>query len=268
MKIALIGFGEVGQTFAAGFLQNSGVSISAFDIAFGRNEVLHQRAESLGVEAAGKAALAAAGADVVLSAVTADQCEAVAQDAATYLSPEQIFFDVNSASPNTKRRAAAHITAKGGSYVEGAVMAAVLAPKLAVPILGGGVRAVELAEKLNPLGMNITPVATEIGEASATKLCRSIMIKGLEALISDCAAAAKKAGVEKAVYASLAETFPSIDWPQLAAAMGERVARHGIRRAAEMREAADMLAEMGFESGLARAVADRQEQGALANGKG
>ncbi len=178
MKIALIGFGEVGQTFAAGFLKNDGVSISAFDIAFGHNAALRDRAEALGVEAAGSAALAAVGADVIVSAVTADQCEAVAQEASTYLSAEQILFDVNSASPNTKRRAAQHITARGGSYVEGAVMAAVLAPKLAVPILGGGVRAVELADKLNPLGMNITPVATEIGEASATKLCRSIMIKG------------------------------------------------------------------------------------------
>ncbi|MNL57290.1 hypothetical protein D3C87_1808390 [compost metagenome] len=86
-------------------------------------------------------------------------------------------------------------------------------------------------------------------------------------MLADCSAAAKKAGVEKAVYASLAGTFPSIDWPALAESMGERVARHGIRRAAEMRGAADMLAELGFDSRLASAVADRQEMGALMNRK-
>lgn len=267
MKIALIGFGEVGQTFAEDLLRNAGVSVSSFDLAFEGSVALRARADALGVEAARSGALAAASADIVISAVTADQCEAAAADASGFLSADQIFFDVNSASPNTKRRAAAHIAAKGGSYVEGAVMAAVLAPRLAVPILGGGTRAVELADKLNALGMNITPVATEIGEASATKLCRSIIIKGLEALISDCSAAARKAGVEDAVYASLAGTFPSIDWAALADSMGERVARHGIRRAAEMREAADMLAEMGFDSRLARAVADRQELGALTSRK-
>lgn len=267
MKIALIGFGEVGQTFGADFLKNPGVSVAAYDVAFQRDPALKQRANALGVHASETAAQAASGADVVLCAVTADQCEATAIEAASYLQPQQIFFDVNSASPNTKRRAAAHIADNSGSYVEGAVMAAVLAPRLAVPILGGGARAAELARKLNPLGMQITPVAVEIGEASATKLCRSIMIKGLEALIADCSAAARKAGVEDAVYASLAETFPSIDWPQLAISMGERVARHGKRRAAEMREAADMLAEFGFDNRLARAVADRQELGALMNEK-
>lgn len=263
MKIALIGFGEVGQTFAADFLKGGRVSVSAFDVAFARNPALLEKAGTIGVEAASEASAAADHADVVISAVTADQCETAALGASAYLGPDQIFFDVNSASPMTKRRAARHIADKGGSYVEGAVMAAVLAPRLAVPILGGGMRAAELAEKLNPLGMNITPVATEIGEASATKLCRSIIIKGLEALLCDCSAAAGKAGVETAVYASLAETFPSIDWPRLAVAMGERVSRHGVRRAAEMREAADMLREMGFDDRLARAVADRQELGAL-----
>lgn len=264
MKIALIGFGEVGQTFAADFLKRDGVIVSAYDLLFSDPaSQLRTRAEALGVKTEDGAAEAAEGACVVISAVTADRCEAAAAAAADYLEPAQIFFDVNSASPQTKRRAAARIAARGGSYVEGAVMAAVLAPRLAVPILGGGERAEELAALLNPLGMNITPVAREIGEASSTKLCRSIMIKGIEALICDCAAAAKKAGVEKAVYASLAETFPSIDWQRLAESMAERVAKHGIRRAAEMREAAEMLTEMEIESSLARAVADAQERGAL-----
>ena len=64
------------------------------------------------------------------------------------------------------------------------------------------------------------------------------------------------------MYGSLGETFPSIAWPTLADDMAERVATHGIRRAAEMREAAQMLAEMGLEPGLARAVADAHERGA------
>ena len=141
-------------------------------------------------------------------------------------------------------------------------MAPVLKPGIKVPILAGGPAAEMAAETLNRLGMNLTPVALEHGRASAIKLCRSIMIKGLEALIVDCARASKHWGVEDKVYGSLAETFPSIDWPALAANMAERVATHGVRRAAEMREAGDMLAEMGVEQSLARAVADAQERGA------
>ena len=141
-------------------------------------------------------------------------------------------------------------------------MAAVAKPGIRVPILAGGRAAAAAAERLNALGMNLTAVAIEHGRASAMKLCRSIMIKGIEALIVDSTAAAQAWGVEAEVFASLAETFPSIDWPAQAAYMSERVATLGIRRAAEMREAAEMLTDLGREPSLSRAVADAQERGA------
>ena len=135
-------------------------------------------------------------------------------------------------------------------------------PGLRVPILTGGERAAELSERLNGLGMNLTPVSEEIGRASATKLCRSIVIKGLEALLIDCAAAARRFGVDEDVFASLAATFPSIDFAALADLMAGRVAQHGLRRAAEMREAAEMLADAGFDPALSLAIAAAQERGA------
>ena len=120
----------------------------------------------------------------------------------------------------------------------------------------------EAANILNALGMNVTPVTTEPGRASAMKLCRSIVIKGLEAIMVDCAAAAKQWGVEDEVFASLDASYPSIDFRQLAETMGGRVRQHGVRRAAEMREAAMMVADLGMNPGLASAIADAQERGA------
>jgi 3-hydroxyisobutyrate dehydrogenase-like beta-hydroxyacid dehydrogenase len=162
----------------------------------------------------------------------------------------------------TKKTAFERVAPTGARYVEGAVMQPVPGPGLKVPILGGGPHAEEAAALFNPLGMNVTPVSTEPGRASAMKLCRSIMIKGIEALIVDCAAAAKAWDVEKEVYGSLQETWPSIDFADLARYMGQRVRQHGIRRAAEMREAAMMVGDIGRDSGLCRAVADAQERGA------
>jgi hypothetical protein len=78
----------------------------------------------------------------------------------------------------------------------------------------------------------------------------------------DCARASRHWDVERDVFGSLGQTFPSILWSDLAHAMTERVAKHGVRRAAELREAAEMLAEMGLDPALARAVADAQERGA------
>ena len=122
--------------------------------------------------------------------------------------------------------------------------------------------AAEVAEMLNAIGMNVTAVTTEPGRASATKLCRSIMIKGIEALIVDCAAASKQWGVQKEVFASLEASFPGIDFAKLATDMAGRVRQHGVRRAAEMREAGMMLDDLGRDSGLSRAVADAQQRGA------
>jgi 3-hydroxyisobutyrate dehydrogenase-like beta-hydroxyacid dehydrogenase len=154
------------------------------------------------------------------------------------------------------------VTKSGASYLEAAVMAPVMALGITVPVLAGGPVAEAAAADLNKLGMKLTPVSNEYGRASAMKLCRSIMIKGWEALLVDCAAAARHWDVEAEVFGSLAASYPSIDWRALAEDMGERVATHGVRRAAEMREAADMLADMGLAPDLSRAVADAQERGA------
>ncbi len=262
--IAFIGFGEVGQTFSRGLLANEGVAIRAYDLLFGSQagSRLEMAAEELGVARAASAQEACAGVAFVFSAVTADRAEAVASEAAAWLKPGQIFVDVNSAAPSTKQRAAAAVTASGADYLEAALMAPVLKPGLKVAILSGGPKAQAASEALNGLGMNLTPVSEVYGRASAMKLCRSIVIKGLEALMVDCAAACEAWDVKDPVFASLNATFPSIDFHVLAADMRERVATHGVRRSAEMREAAEMLGVANLHPGLAQAIADAQLRGA------
>ena len=265
MKITLIGYGEVGQIFARELRAQGAQAVSAFDILFddpARSEKHHAVAAKDLIALAASAAEAGADADVVISAVTADKVREVATQAATWLKPGQYFLDVNSAAPDTKRAAAQMIAPTGAHYVEGAVMAPVPGPGIKVQILGGGPKAEELASKLNALGMNIQPVAHEYGRASAMKLCRSIMIKGIEALIVDCAKAAKDWNVEREVFASLDASYPSIDWRKLSVDMAGRVRQHGVRRGAEMREAAAMVAGLGMMNELELAVAAAQERGA------
>ncbi|HEV7324240.1 MAG TPA: DUF1932 domain-containing protein [Bosea sp. (in: a-proteobacteria)] len=262
--IAFIGFGEVGQTFSRGLLANDHVAIRAYDLLFGSEagSRLEMAAQELGVVRAVSAQDACLGAAFVFSAVTADRAESVATEAASWLKPGQVFVDVNSAAPSTKQRAAEAVIASGADYLEAAVMAPVLKPGPKVAILSGGPKAQAVSEALNGLGMNLTPVSEVYGRASAMKLCRSIVIKGLEALMVDCAAACEAWDVKDPVFASLHATFPSIDFHALAADMRERVATHGVRRSAEMREAAEMLSVASLHPGLAQAIADAQLRGA------
>jgi 3-hydroxyisobutyrate dehydrogenase-like beta-hydroxyacid dehydrogenase len=89
-------------------------------------------------------------------------------------------------------------------------------------------------------------------------MCRSVIIKGMEALFIESLTCARKHGVEQPVLDSLAETFPGIDWPKQATYFWSRVAKHGRRRAEEMREAASMVEHDGLEPSMAAATADRQ----------
>jgi 3-hydroxyisobutyrate dehydrogenase-like beta-hydroxyacid dehydrogenase len=260
LTIGFIGFGEVGQLFSRQFAER-GVCVSVYDILF-EDPVLGADLKGRaapGVRAAGSAADLCRTSRLVVSAVTADQAVAAAREAAPALTSSHVYVDLNSVSPTTKRLVAETACRSGAGFVEFAVMAPVSGPGLGVPILAGGEPAEHVAAALNPLGMSIAVVGPDIGVASATKLCRSIVIKGMEALMVDLNLAAERAGVLPAVLASLAASYPGLDWAEIARLMPSRVRQHGVRRAAEMREVGRMMGEYGLDGSLAEAIAARQE---------
>jgi 3-hydroxyisobutyrate dehydrogenase-like beta-hydroxyacid dehydrogenase len=168
------------------------------------------------------------------------------------------FLDFNSASPGAKQRAAAYIDEAGGRYVEGAVMTAVPPYRIKVPLLLGGPSAPALSPLINALGFAARVASERLGEASATKMCRSVMIKGMEAMVIECLTTARAYGVEDAVLASLKETFPAIDWERQAAYFFQRVIEHGRRRSEEVREVAETVREAGLTPWSAQGTAERQ----------
>ena len=161
--------------------------------------------------------------------------------------------------PSRSERAASAIDAAGGHYVEAGVMTSVPPYGIKVPMLLGGAMAGELARVLQQWGMDAKAVSDRLGVASAIKMSRSVMIKGLEALVIESYATARQYGVEEHVLPTLQETFPSIDWSRQGAYFFSRVVQHGKRRAEEMREAANTVREAGFEPFMASAIADKQQ---------
>lgn len=263
--IGMIGYGEVGKIFTAG-LKSSVRTVSAWDLKFDAaaasaptREAELAHAAQAGVQECLSMQALCETADFVISAVTASNTLAVAQAAAPHLRPGAFFLDLNSASPGTKQQAAQVIEAAGAHYVEAGVMTSVPPYGIRVPMLLGGAQAEALAEKLRGFGMDAKVVASEIGVASAIKMCRSVMIKGLEALVIESYTTARKYGVEGHMIPTLAETFPSIDWEKQGAYFFSRVAQHGKRRAEEMREAANTVREAGFEPWMAAAIAEKHD---------
>ena len=261
-EIALIGYGEVGGIFGQALAARGVAGVTAWDILLpdaARSAAMRERARRDGVRLASDAAAAVAGADLVISAVTASATRDAAASAAPAMRAGAFLLDVNSASPRTKAACGTLVNAAGGRYVESAVMTSVPPYGIRVPMLLGGPDATAAAPALAALGFAVKVASAELGVASAIKMCRSVMIKGMEAIVIESYLAARRYGVEAEVLASLAETFPGIDWEKQGSYFWSRVVQHGKRRAEEMRESAATVGEAGFEGVMAAAIAARHQ---------
>jgi 3-hydroxyisobutyrate dehydrogenase-like beta-hydroxyacid dehydrogenase len=124
----------------------------------------------------------------------------------------------------------------------------------------GGPHANDFLSLAQSLGFSGARVfAAEVGKASAAKMCRSVMVKGIEALLTESMLAARKHGVEETVLSSLSDLFPGPDWRKLAQYMISRSLIHGTRRAEEMREVAHTVANTGLQPHMSAACAERQD---------
>jgi 3-hydroxyisobutyrate dehydrogenase-like beta-hydroxyacid dehydrogenase len=260
-RIGLVGYGEVGKIFGAG-LKARAHSLGAWDLKFGNPatrdaECAHATSQGITAHAGVKELYETSG--FIISAVTASNTLAVAQEAAAHIRPGTVFLDLNSASPGTKLQAAVAIEGAGAYYVEAGVMTSVPPYGIKVPMLLGGERADALASVLQSWEMDAKAVSDKIGVASAIKMCRSVMIKGLEALVIESYSTARAYGVEDHVLPTLQETFPSIDWSLQGAYFFSRVVQHGKRRAEEMRESANTVKEAGFDPIMTTAIAAKQQ---------
>ena len=266
--IGFVGFGEAAFHIAKGLRQAGIQVVAAYDIhcdTAGRGDLIRQRAEESGARLVASNAALATTSDIIFSTVTANQALAAAEQTAPHLSSTHLYADLNSVSPGLKRAIAQVIESSGARFVEVAVMAPVPPYGHQVPLLTGGCYASEFAERLSLFGMKIETGTVNIGDAAATKMCRSIMVKGIEALMTECVLSARHYGVDAQVLASLGESFPGMDWAKLASYLVGRVVVHGERRAREMEEVAETVREAGVEPMMAEATVRRMDWSAQLN---
>ena len=259
-RIGLVGYGEVGRILAEDLRSRDHV-VRAWDLKLGHDAsagAMREHAAAHGVFLAGSSAEAAAGAE------PGDQrrhrepdrrgrAGGVPGPGAERLRPRLQFR-----LARRQAEAARLVEGAGGRYVEGAVMTSISPLRLLRAALLGGPSARDLAAPLNAIGFAARVASEKLGVASATKMCRSVIVKGREAMVIESFTAARHYGVEGALVASLQETFPGIDWERQAAYFFQRAIAHGRRRAEEMREAAQTVREAGLAPWSAAGTAERQ----------
>jgi len=260
--LGFVGFGEAAFHIAKGF-KTAGIGcICAFDINRDTPELgktIRRRAKEEQIPLVDSSNELVASAGILFSTVTCTRAKEAAEQTAPFLKPHHIYVDLNSVSPSLKQEIEHVIHSSGAGFVEAAVMSPVPPHGHRVPMLLGGNAARRFAGRMEPFGMRLEVVSEKVGTAAATKMFRSIIVKGLEALMLESVLAASPYGADERVFASLADSFPGIDWKRLADYMVGRVVLHGERRAHEMEEVAETLRSLGIEPIMSEAAARRQE---------
>jgi 3-hydroxyisobutyrate dehydrogenase-like beta-hydroxyacid dehydrogenase len=262
MRIGFVGFGEAGFHIARGLISAGLKHVSAYDInthtePFGQQ--IQRRAGECGVTLIESNEELARASDIVFSTVTADRALEAAEQTAPFLERRHIYADMNSVSPALKQDIGETVEVGGAKFIEVAIMSPVPPHGHRAPMFLGGEHAQSFVERFEPYGMKLEVISDQIGSASATKMCRSIIVKGLEALLLECVLGAMPYGADERVFATLDETFPGMNWQKLAGYMISRVVEHGERRARELEEVAAMLRSIGVEPIMAEATARRQD---------
>ncbi len=262
MTVGLLGFGEVGQILADDLTRTSGVAPFAYDPLFSRENSRPSLAlkSRTNINATATALELGRSCELIICAVTAAEDITAIRSIIGGIAANTWVMDLNSVSPDTKRRCADIVDEAGGRYVEAALMSPIGPKRIASPFLLGGPHAEAFLPLAHALGFTATSVFSgHVGAASATKMCRSVIIKGMEALLTESMLAARHYGVEKEVLASLADLLSGGDWPTRAHYMISRSVEHGVRRAEEMREVAATVKAAGVDPLMSIACVARQE---------
>ena len=273
MQVGFIGFGEAGFTIGRGLREAGLTELFAYDIATtsgDRGPLVRDRAATAGARLVANPAELAASASILISTVTCSSTLDAARQHAMFLrgpsgteGRQHLYADLNSVSPDVKRQVAEIVGATGAGFVEAAVMAPVGPYAQRVPMLLGGPGADAFVQAMQPFDMRLQILpGAGIGTAAAVKMCRSVVVKGLEALLTECVLGASEYGATAHVLASLQESYPGIDWKKLTDYNLNRLVVHGERRAREMEEVAETLRAAGVDPIMAEATAHRQDWGA------
>jgi 3-hydroxyisobutyrate dehydrogenase-like beta-hydroxyacid dehydrogenase len=261
--VGFIGFGEAGSTIAGGLRTAGIVQLFAFDINASTPDFgprIRARASETQTTLVDSPRDLVRASDIVFSTVTSSSALDAAAAAVEFLEPRHLYADLNSVSPGLKVEIDRVIGRSAARFVEVAVMAPVLPYGHKVPMLVGGAGARAFADAMTTFGLRLEVLdGAPVGSAAAVKMCRSVVVKGLEALLFECVMGASRFGADALVWASLKETFPGIDWKALADYTIGRVVVHGERRAREMEEVAGTLRAIGVDPIMAEATARRQD---------
>jgi 3-hydroxyisobutyrate dehydrogenase-like beta-hydroxyacid dehydrogenase len=234
MRIAVLGLGEAGSSYAGG-LSGHGVDVTAFDP--------YAAATPPGVTRAASAAEAVRHAELVLSLVGASASEEVAESALPHLPERAVYADMNTSSPRAKAAIAEAAAAHGILFADVAILAPVPRSGIVTPLLASGTGSRRLQDLLRPYRVPVEEVGGAAGTAAGLKLLRSVFMKGLATLVFEALAAAERHEATEWMRQQIAHELGP-DGEALVDRLVTGTRAHAARREQEMRDALDHLRQL------------------------
>lgn len=246
-RLGLLGFGEAAARLAGDF-RNAGFSPL---VAYSRSgakakpgDALHEKARALGVTLVKTPAALARQTDVILALTPGKAAVPALRRILRHLRPDHLYIDASSNSAKAMEQAAA-LVGDAARFVDASVMGPVDLMGLKVPFVASGPHAAEFRDRLTPHGMVINVVGKGPGDASAMKLIRSVLMKGLAMLLLDTMEAAHRRNILDAVIEDSSVTFNEIPFQKIIKRYVGGTAVHCERRVHEMKECLELLHDMG-----------------------
>jgi len=256
VRLGFIGFGEAAFNIAKGLKSEGLDGIIAYD-KFWKDapgsELICKRAQEAQVRLVPTHPELVEKSEMVVSAVSADMAVSLAQTSKPFLKPSQVYVDINATSPMTKEEID-KIISPVALFVDCAVMGPVPTYKHKVPVSVSGNGAKAFTEIMSSYGMNITFMDAPSGSASASKMFRSIFMKGFVVLLLEMLTAAHKYNVEDDVLLSVKETLTAGPLLEVVNGLIGRGVIHSERREHEMDEVIATLQTLNVDGTMSKAT--------------
>jgi 3-hydroxyisobutyrate dehydrogenase-like beta-hydroxyacid dehydrogenase len=246
-RICVLGLGEAGAAIAGDLAAQDAVEVHGYD------PVVAVADTPAGVERHPDVRGAVGGAELVLAITPAADATTALVQTLDSIPGSAVYADLSTSAPRLKQRLAGLAAAAGLGFVDVALMSPVPGGGLRTPALASGPAAGSFAATMRPLGMPVEVVGDEPGRAAAAKLLRSVLMKGLAAVLIESLRAAEAAGLAAETWENLVSQLGAID-----EAMVRRLVTgpgtHARRRLHEMEAAVDLLTEVGVDPLMTRST--------------
>ena len=245
-RVTVFGLGEAGSLFAADLVAAE-IAVTGFDPA--------PVATPDGVNRTLTPEEAVADAELVIALTPGSDAMTALTQAIDDIPETALYADLSTASAATKKALAARAAGRNLLFIDVALMGTVPGRGLRTPALASGPGAERYVALVTDLNVPVARIAGDAGNAATRKLLRSVMMKGLAALMIESMWAAEQAGCAEWLWKDLAKEISAAD-EALLSRLVHGTLTHAKRRLHEMRACEDLLNELGQDPVMTHATVE------------